>query len=59
MADDLMRELLRRRMEDAEKTIGEALSEAAMKAFEIVNTEESPIFGGIDRSTNKFWRNNG
>jgi hypothetical protein len=60
MADDLkIRKLLRRRMEDAEKEFRRVLNEAAEKAIERGNTEESPIFGGIDRSTHKWWRNNG
>jgi hypothetical protein len=60
MADDPeIRKLLRQRIESAEKEIGRVLSEAYEKAIETGNTEESPIFGGIDRSTHKWWRNNG
>jgi hypothetical protein len=59
MADDTeVRKLLRQWMESAEKEIGRVLSEAYEKAIEIGNTEESPIFGGIDRSPHKWWRNN-
>jgi predicted component of type VI protein secretion system len=52
MADDLIRELLRRRIESFEKEFNRSLSEAYEKAIEKGNTEESPIFGRIDRRNN-------
>jgi hypothetical protein len=61
MADDLeIRELLRRRIEDAERQIGRVLNQAYEKAIERGNAEESPIFGRIDPARfNKWWPNNG